>query len=71
MYRTRRAKSKMIETVAKLRAEGKVVGAIADELGLSDRTVRDYLGKSRRPKKCVAIPETMRPFTVRNEEPRG
>jgi hypothetical protein len=44
-YRTRRPQSEMVETVAKLRAEGKVVGAIADELGISDRTVRNYVSK--------------------------
>jgi hypothetical protein len=55
-YTKRRPKDGMIILVRQMREEGKVVGAIADELGLSEKTVRNYLAESRRSRKRAARP---------------
>lgn len=55
-YKKRRRKSGMIQVVSAMRREGKVVGLIADELGLSDKTVRNYLAEARKAENCTAGP---------------
>jgi hypothetical protein len=67
-YAKRRPKSGMLELVRAMREEGKVVGAIADELGLSEKTVCNYLAKSRMPEKCAASPLPERAEIPRKEE---
>jgi hypothetical protein len=58
-YTRRRAKRGMVAMVSAMRDEGKVVGAIANELGISEKTVRNYLSESRRAEKRPATPLSM------------
>lgn len=50
-YKVRRAKAEMVTLVAADRAAGKVVGLIAEQRGLSEKTVRNYLARARRAEK--------------------
>jgi DNA-binding NarL/FixJ family response regulator len=45
----KRRKESRAETARRLRAEGLVVGAIADRMGVSEKTVRNYLADSLTP----------------------
>jgi hypothetical protein len=68
-YTQRRPKDGMIRLVRAMRDEGKVVGLIADELGLSEKTVKNYLAESRRSEKCAASSLPERGPIPRKEEP--
>jgi hypothetical protein len=67
-YTRRRAQRGMVAMVSAMRNEGKVVGAIAKELGISEKTVRNYLSESRRAENEAATPPSMRPAVPRKEQ---
>jgi hypothetical protein len=67
-YTRRRAQRGMVAMARAMRDEGKVVGAIAKELGISEKTVRNYLSESRRPENRAASPLFMRPSVPRKEQ---
>jgi hypothetical protein len=69
-YTRRRPKQGMIELVRAMRDEGKVVGAIAKELGISEKTVRNYLSESRRAENDPSSPPSM-PGDFPRKEERG
>jgi transposase-like protein len=70
-YTRRRPKQGMVELVRAMRDEGLVVGAIAKELGISEKTVRNYLSESRRAEKRSATPLSIRDGFPRKEEARS
>jgi hypothetical protein len=67
-YTRRQAKRGMVAMVSAMREEGKVVGAIAKELGISEKTVRNYLAESRRAENEPASPLSMPDDFPRKEE---
>jgi hypothetical protein len=67
-YRRRRPKAGMVEAVRKMREEGMVVGAIADAVGVSEKTVRNYLSMSRKAEKGPPTPDPVRVPVPRKEE---
>jgi hypothetical protein len=52
----RRIGEESVRLVHELRAEGLVVGVIAEKLGLSDRTVKNYLSRGCTPEKVARKP---------------
>ena len=68
-YRRRRPQLKMITVVAEMAAEGLVAGAIADILGISEKTVRNYLSRAKTPKNRPADPHEHSHLFPRKEEP--
>jgi hypothetical protein len=55
-YTVRRSLEESVQLVHELRRQGLVVTAIAEQLGLSDRTVRNYLSKGSTPEKVTRKP---------------
>jgi hypothetical protein len=68
VHRSRRPKAETIRLVALLHGGGKMTGAIADELGLSDATVRKYLAMGASAKNGAATPLSMRQIRNRKEQ---
>ncbi len=67
--KTRRPKGEMVRLVAHMRdEERKPVGVIADELGISERTVKNYLSLARKAEKCAASPDGEPSLFTRKEE---
>lgn len=68
-YRSRRPKSGMVGMVAAMRSEGMVIGAIAETLGISEKTVKNYLSIHRTAENCAATPLPERGSVPRKEHP--